>query len=421
MISPENRTDATRPGRGGPARFKVAGTLRVPSATAHGVCLLLLLLVWPAVGGQAAEPGSDVSVQDSGSQIQPATYECNPSHKAETHSVSLQSGSLKYTFRYRGCVDPSHGDARPAAEGNFGMPEPTSANWYWGGFLKILINGKDATRYRLDDMRVIESGRRGAFQVMWSHPDADVGLRLMMLPGGNHVMAQLVWTPKPRATVKSVVVRLVCYPSYFTTSRHRRGDRHCQTPRIDRHEPDTLKLVPDRDTWLYFYDTVFDVAKGEGDGPCAALVAPDAVQSGRVQIGDYSVSTELTLKPEARESRLAFYDFTGSKNAEAEAYLKAHAAEDLARLLQSDFRPEAVRQFQAERLRAEAAQLLAAAADDAKPYRAEMETFLTRVTALKTTVDRGDWKAEAELATLLMNSANLFWKLKAIAVLNNTR
>ena len=394
----------------------------------RGFVVVALLLVPSVASVLAGEPNGEVSVQDGGSQVALATFECTRGHKVETRLISLDSGAVKYTFRYCGCVDPSHGDERPAAEGNFGMPEPTSANWYWGGFLNILINGKDATRYRLADLRVTETGRRGAFQVIWAHPDADVGLRLLMLPGANHVMAHLVWKPRPtatptptsqpQATIKSVVVRLTCYPSFFTTSRHRHGDRHCQTPRIDKHEPEILELVPEKDTYLYFYDTVFDVAKGEGDGPCAALVAPEALRCGRVHLGDYSVVSELTLRPEVGQARLVFWDFTGHKNAEAAAYLKAHAAEDLARLAQTDFRPEAVRRIQADRLQTEAVGLLTAAADDGKPYRARMGEFLTRVAVLKASADKGDWKAEAELTTVLAGSADLFWKLKALATLN---
>lgn len=380
-----------------------------------------LSAAWSAAAIPAAEPSGEVSVHDGGSKVNPATFECTRGHKVETRLISLDSGAVKYTFRYCGCVDPSHGDERPAAEGNFGMPEPISANWYWGDFFRVSVNDKDATRYRLDDLRVTETGRRGAFQVLWAHPDAEVGLRVMMLPGANHVMGHLVWKPRPQAAVKSVVVRLTCYPSFFTAARHRRGDRHCQTPRIDKNEPETLELAPDKDTYLYFYDTVFDVAKGEGDGPCAVLVAPDAVQGGRVHIGDYAVVTELTLRPEAGQARLAFYDFAALKNAEAEAYLKAHATEDLARLAETDFRPEPVRQFQADRLKAEATELLAAAADDGTPYRAKMEEFLARVASLKTSADQGDWKAEAELAAVLADSADLFWKLKALAALNRSQ
>ena len=398
----------------------VRATKHVWQLAAAGLILGLLATGFAGRSG-AGEPAGDVSVIDGGSQVHPTIYECTRGHKVENHLITLDSGAVKYGFRYSGCLDPSHGDQRPSAEGNFGMPAPSSANWYWGGFLYISVKGKEATRCPLSDLRVTERGRRGAFQILWAHPDADVGVRLMMLPGANHVMAHVVWKPRPQAAVTSVAARLVCYPSFFTTSRHRRGDRHCQTPRIDKHEPETLKLQPDKDTYLYFYDTVFDVAKGEGDGPCAALVAPGAVQSGRVQIGDYAVTTQLTFKPEAGQARLAFYDFTGRKNAEAEAYLKAHAVEDLSRLVEADFRPEAVRQLQADRLKAEATRLLAAAADDAKPYQAKVEGFLARVAALKPSAEQGDWKAEAELATVLADSADLFWKLRAMAVLNGSR
>lgn len=381
-------------------------------------CLLLTLLA----GGQvsAAEPSAEVSVHDSGSQIKPVTFECTAGHRAETRLITLDSGAAKYTFRYCGCTDPSHGDQRPAAEGNFGMPEPTTANWYWGGFLNVLINGQDATRYRLADLRVTETGTRGAFQILWSHPDAEVGLRLTLLPGANHVLTQLVWRPAAQATVRSVVVRLTCYPSFFTAAQHRQGERHCQTPRVDQREPQVLELVPDQDPYLYFYDTVFDVARQEGAGPCAVVVAPGAVQSGRVQIGGYAVVTELALKPEAGQFRLALYDFTGHRNAAAEAYLKAHAAADLARLVQTDFRPEAVRQLQVDRLRAETSELLAAAAEDGQPYRAKTEELLARAAALRAAAEQGDWKAEADLATLLAASADLFWKLKALAALNRS-
>jgi hypothetical protein len=370
---------------------------------------------------QASEPTGEVTVHDGGSQIKPVTFECTSGHRADTRLVTLDSGAAKYTFRYCGCTDASHGDQRPAAEGNFGMPGPSSANWYWGGFLQVQINGKDATGYRLADLRVTETGARGAFQIIWSHPDAEVGLRLMLLPDANHVMTQLVWRPAPQATIRSVVVRLTCYPSFFTTARNRQGERHCQTPRIDKREPEALELVPDKDTYLYFYDTVFDVARREGDGPCAALAAPGAVQSGQVQIGGYAVITQLALKPEAGQARLALYDFAGHSNADAEAYLKAHAAEDLARLVQADFRPEAVRQLQVDRLRTETIELLAAAADDAQPYRAKTEELLARVADLRTSADQGDWKAEADLASLLADSADLFWKLKALAALNRSQ
>ena len=379
------------------------------------VCALLL-----GVGGYsfAAPPTGEVAVHDAGPHTGLATWECTSGHKVESRQVSLDSGAVKYTFKYTGCQDPSHGEERPSSEGNFGMPEPSSANWYHTGFMNVMINGKNAVRYRVADLQVTEKGPRGGFQVLWAHPDADVGLRLLMLPGANHVMAQMAWKPRPQATIKTITLRLTCYPSFFTAARHRHGDRHCQTPRIDNHEPASLKLVPAEDTYLYYYDTVFDVAKGEGEGPCGLVFAPAGVESGKVGIGDYAVSTELVLKPEAGQVRFSLYDFAGRKNAEAEAYLKARAAEDLARLVATDFRPQPVATLDIDKVKAEAAELLSLAGDDAKPFRGKLDELFKQLTALKTAADAGDWKSEAGIAGLLAGSAETFWKLRALAVLN---
>lgn len=386
--------------------------------TKQRLCAALVLVLAMACAARAQESAGSVSVYDHGSQIAPVTFECTPGHKAETHLITLDSGAARYTFRYSGCVDPSHGDLRPSSEGNFGMPDPTPANWYWGGFLQVFVNGTDAIKYRQTDMRVIESGARGGLQAIWAHPDADVGLRLLLLPGANHVLAYLTWKPRPPATVNSIAVHLRCYPSFFTAARGRQGERHCKTPRIDKGEPETLELVPSEDTWLLFYDAIFDKAKGEGEGPCAALVVPDAVQSGKVIIGDYAVITQIALKPEAGAARLAFYDFAGLTNAQAEEYMKTHGAEDLRQLVETDFRPEPVRLLQLDRLKADVGELLAQAAEDAAPLRPKVDDLLARAAALGAQADSGDWKAEADLATLLQDSVDLLWKLRAFAVLN---
>ena len=132
-------------------------------------------------------------------------------------------------------------------------------------------------------------------------------------------------------------------------------------------------------------------------------------------------SPQLVLKPEAGQARLALYDFTGHSNADAEAYLKAHAAEDLARLAADRFpaggrpstpgRPPPGRGHRAPGRRGR--RRPAVSSQDGG--------LLARVAALRTSADQGDWKAEAELATVLADSADLFWKLKALAALNRSQ
>ena len=382
------------------------------------------LLAWAALAvlpgrGPAAEAPGEVSVADTGSAISPATWECTPGHPVAKRTITLQSGEKTYAFGISGCQDPSHEGKHPCAEGNFGMPAPSSANWYWGGFLRAMVNGSDATVCDIRDLRVLEVGARGAFQIVWAHPDAEVGLRLMMQPGANHVEGQLVWKPQPDKTVQAISVQLTCYPSFFTAARNRQGERHCQTPRVDQAEPTTLEIRPGQDTYLYYYDAVFDVAKGEGDGPCAVVLDTAAIQGGRVEIGGYAVLTSLDLKPEVGEARLALYDFTGSTNAKAEEYLKSRATADLDELLQADFRPGPVRLLEPDRLRAEALKILEDAGEDGKALEGRVHELLSKIDAQKAAADGGDWIAEADLATALTDSQDLFWKLRTFAALNS--
>lgn len=388
---------------------------RSPAGQLAGALLLMLIA---ASAATAQDDAGTVTVRDRLPQIGAATFECQAGHQVQRHLITLENEAVRYTFRYSGCLDESHGELRPSAEGNFGMPDPTTANWYWGGFLGVLINGKDAVKYELKDMRGMESGQRGGMQAIWAHPDADVSLRLLLLPGANHVLARLVWAPREGAALDDAALHLRCYPSFFTTARNRKGERHCRTPRIDRQEPETLTLEPAEDTYLLYYDAVFDTERGEGDGPCAVLLAPEAIQSGRVSIGDYAVSTVINLDPAAGEMRFALYDFTGKTNAEAQAYMETHAERDLARLVATDFRPAGLWDFDMERLRAEALELLGDAGDDGAQFKAQVEELLTRATELEGLAKEGDLAAEAELAGLLEDSADLFWKLRAFALLN---
>lgn len=381
--------------------------------------VLGLLLAVAATMAGAQQPGGTVAAIDTGAKTGPATYECTSGHSIKRQTITLDSAKVRYGFTYTGCYDPSHGDVHPSSEGHFGMPEPWTGNFYAGGFLEVFVNGKDAIAYTLKDMRVLETGDRGSFQAVWAHPDGDVGLRVLMLPGGNHVLCDLSWKPKTIGAIKTVKMTLRAYPSFFTSFNHRQGERHCQTPRIDLKEPQTLEIVPDKDTYLYYYDAVFDTAKGEGNGPCAAIVAPEGVAGGKVSIGDYAEMTEINCKPEAGHVRYALYDFSGHTNADAEGYLKTQSAADLAQLQQTDFRPSLVRDMDTEKLKADSAKLLADAADDGKTMRPKIDELLTKIAALKAKADAGDWTAEADIAQLLRDSEDMFWRLKIFAVLNS--
>lgn len=378
---------------------------------------IVLLLLTLALGVRA-EPAA--TARYTGPQSSVSVWECTGGHPIVKHFPSLENSQIRYGFQLAGCQDPSHQGKHPCSEGNFGMPEPVSCNWYWCGFMRIELNGSDAALYDIQDLRVTDSGARGGFQIIWAHPDAEVGLRLMLRPESNHVEGLLRWQPRPGHSVTTAALRLTCYPSFFTSARQRIGARHCATPRVDCAEGQPLTLDPVLDTWLYYYDAVFDMARGEGDGPCAFMIAPGAVKGGAVEITGYPVQTTIDLRPESGEARLALWDFAGKTNADARAYLDANAAADLAALQAADFRPLAVQSDSQDKLEAEASALLQAAGEDGVTVRPQVEEMLAKLDALRGPVTSGDWRAEAEAAGLVLSSDELMWKLRIHALLNQT-
>jgi len=362
--------------------------------------------------------GDSVSARDSGVSTRPASWECTPGHPIETRGLSLDNGLIRYSFAYSGCVHPSHGEKRPSSEGNFGMPSPTRANFYAGGFFGVIINGEDAVTYRVVDMQVLEEGERGSVQAIFAHPDAEVGVRLMLLPGSNHVLALVHWVPREGADIESVQVKLITYPSFFTTFHNRQGERHCRTPRTDQQEVSTLEIVPGEDAYLYYHDAIFDVARGEGDGPCATVLGPEDVIGGQVAINAYPVTSFIGFDPAAGEARLALYDFAGLTNAQAQAYLDDNWQADQAELAQIDFRPAAARTLDVAAFAEEVRGLLAAAADDAEALAPQVEELLGKLEEAQANAAAGDWQAEASLSGLLRDSEALLWRLRIFALLN---
>jgi hypothetical protein len=333
--------------------------------------------------------------------------------------VVLDSGIRCYTLKYSACVDPSHPGVRALEEGYVGMPTPTVANWYHSGFFFIRVNGQEVGELPLLDMRATERGPRGGCHLVWETPDARVRLQFLLAPGSERLLCQVTCTPKQDRRVESIEILLRCYPSFFTAYNKRQGDRTLITPRTEGHEPSTVTLEPAADTWLLYQDTVFDVAKGEGDGPCAMLFLPDEVAAGTVELTNYPVNTTLKAAPGTQRLRFAFWDFAGRTNAEALAFLREHGDAVRTELSAIDFRPADLARFDATAAPAELQALLGAAGEDGTRLKAEAEALVAKLVAAKTRAEGGDWAAEGEFAQASADYEALRWKLRIFGLLNS--
>ncbi len=260
----------------------------------------------------------------------------------ELHSV-FGFGPAAYAIAHKVCVDPAHGGKVVPLEGYIGMPRPSSCNWYHSGFIFIQINGRDIGTTPISSMMAVESGERAIMDMVWHDEAADVRVRFFGLPGRDWLGVEVAVDPVQ--TVESLVLKLRCYPSFFTSWHKRDGARRIQTPSQLVEQGASVDAPLPENWWAVYYDEIFDVAKGEGEGPCAMLAVPVEGAQMRFAPGSYAVETDISFPSDTRRVRMAFWDLKGRTNEEVLADIQARAGAVREELAGIDLTPRVVAEF----------------------------------------------------------------------------
>lgn len=299
-------------------------------------------------------------------------------HTFREQTASFSTGVREYGISYKACVDPAHAPDVGLLEGYIGMPVPTSCNWYHSGFLFVEINGRDLGPTPLSTMLISEDGKRAMVDLVWHAQVADVRVRFLALPAHDNLLCEVAL--EPREEITSLTVKLRCYPSYFTSWNKRDGARRVRTPSALVEQGKAQTLSASENWYGVYYDEVFDVARGEGEGPCAMMLLPDEASWVSISPGGYSVETAIAYPPETRRLHLAFWDFKGVENAAALERITGRADADRDELKSTDFTPATVAEFDIVAVREQLQQALASA---------EVRKLLgEKLTAAKEWVDR---------------------------------
>ncbi|MEI6501579.1 MAG: hypothetical protein WCP21_11225, partial [Armatimonadota bacterium] len=306
--------------------------------------LLISLAATLCVGLWAAEPSVSVAVRPMShhsSDVPP-----HVGHDCVNQNASLSTGAITYELQYNACWDAAHEKGVGFLEGYLGMTQPTSANWYAGGFLGLKINGTDLGETRLSDLWIAEQGQRGNLKFFWDTPQAGVTISLVALPNDDRLFVGITLSPKTE--IKTLDVRLLSYPSYFTYWNKRDGDRKLLTAMQTYPQADgkPLTLNPVGESWLALYDTIFDPAKGEGDGGCAVAFVPEQLTYLGATVGSYGCPVGAGIKPDTKVIRMCFWDFNKHGNEESLAKLKASVGPTLELLRSIEFAPLALTQYE---------------------------------------------------------------------------
>ena len=318
--------------------------------------------------------------------------------------------AIRQTYRYHK-DDPGRVEV---GEGYIGMPAPCSCNWYHGGFLAIVLNGRDIGTTPLSSMTVAEnSGGRAIMDMVWRDEAADVRARFVGLPGRDYLICEI--TLDPVAEITSVGLKLRCYPSFFTSWHKRDGARRVQTPASLVEQGSTETLPADENWWAVYYDEIFDVERGEGEGPCALLLPPGQATEIRLAPGGYSVETAIDFPADTRRIRMAVWDYHGRTNADALASMRAGADAVRRELEQADFTPEALTTFDVALAREEvqwalgsapARELLGDTADEIEAWLADYAP------ALEAATGGAGVRAQEDLLTAVSAYNDFRWQIR---------
>lgn len=364
---------------------------RLPSA------LIVLLVASLAAQNQPAR----VTVNDRGVTTRVPGQGAPPHTIGLTqlnHAVDLDTGKVNYGLLYVACVDPKDPKGAIPGEGYIGMPGPVACNWYHSGFFDLEINGRSIGRTMIHSLTARGVADRGYCDFVFDTPMAVVRVRFVALTGGDCLYAQALLEPKEEITSLRLTTR--CYPSAFVSN----ADRHVLTSTRDLKQGEKADLDAASEWWTLYYDSVFDKGyqspTATGVGPCAMLWQPGEVDKAGFTVGGYGIDTVFTLKPGLRDFRFVFFDYAGTRNADAIADLRSRADGLLKQLATFEFTDPSLVAWNLPQRQEEVKRLLAAVPEDATAaarYAAWSEA-LTQQLKLVQAAGAGGVMAEAEAA-----------------------
>ena len=329
----EAPSPVSRRGGGGEAPSAVSPSPRVERGLGGEVLFLLLL---PTLAF-AADTAPTALAAVGPPLFQTTNVPGHVGHQHLTRIGTLDLGPVTYSISYCVCADKAHAPQVAPLEGYIGMPGPHADNWYHSGFLFIILNGQDIGPVPLSSMAAAETGKRAIVDMVWHHEISDVRVRFVGLPGEDRLYCEIALEPKQE--IKTLEIRMNCYPSFFTAAYGRNGARRIKTPATLILQDKQATLPAAESWWACYYDEVFDIANNEGDGPCAMMFAPEDADKINFNCGNYGVTTAISYKPTARKLRFAFWDFVKRTNADVLATMPASAAQARRYLASADFTP----------------------------------------------------------------------------------
>lgn len=204
---------------------------------------------------------------------------------ATDRTAALENSCIRYVLNSL--------DSRPDKVSPIAMVEPISANFYYGGFMRIRYFSASTGTLSPTFGKATTSQSGPGVEARWDLGDERVVVGFEIVPKSEALMLDISGSAKSR-TPDDIAVRLLTYPQSFNRGLERANYALCADGEIVAAGRSRSIEEPVR--WLYLADARFI----GGKGGAAVGVAPDQVRSMNVHVGGYAVMVDLIFAPQDR-------------------------------------------------------------------------------------------------------------------------
>lgn len=273
-------------------------------------CALLL-------AGMVGLAHAEVVVIDRGTYENNRDFQFGKGRRIDVKTGTTEYSLLLQTFKEDVLLPPGNVRYRIGL-----LTNESDRGWYGHGFVDLFLNGNSIYDSPAQ-VTSIKGGEKGIVDIEWDTHEARVVMEFSCQGNGDNLFLEMRLQPKRALT--SIKAELLCYPGDYAKEGER--DRWISTPKRDvqalRGREFDVTLDKD-EAWVFYYDTIWDPAKTGSDyySSCALLYPPREPEKVVVNLGDYSIYTNLHYPPSTKSIHLILWKFPGRANAKALEYMK---------------------------------------------------------------------------------------------------
>lgn len=239
------------------------------------------------------------------------------------------------------CPDKER-DSERIKQGAVGFARCT-ANWYNGGFLSVIVGGKDAVAKSLPEVQVIEEAATHArVRAQWENDLAAFAVEIVARQDDDRLY--LYYDGSPRDNSLDTRLVLTAYPNTYAGSASAgQSTRQRALLTAARKISGSADIALTADTaWAVLFDAYYDRALRNQPimynyGPCALCFGEgQAPANWSVQLQNYAVLVHVPLGRGTVSESFVLYEFPEADNAEAFARVESEVAETTKLLNQFD-------------------------------------------------------------------------------------